>query len=258
MYKNPKNLNAVDLKLYTYLVVICVSIMLICDTVAFLTVPIFGHEIAASGAFFPLSFLLLGVIANNYGYEKAGQVVWFMMFAQAFFIGAIFFMVWVATKNDISLHPIITTQHLNSTEIIKHAYYNLFHRYWQVLLGSSLAVIAAYFGSNFFVSILKSKAKIRLLETSTILRILVSTGIGKAILVGVSYPFNFYSVKTMPQIIHLAISTWIFKMIIAVVFCFIIPILTRLIKSIDHSDIYDNNISYNPFRVFKSEGKKQP
>ena len=253
MYKNPKNLNHVDLKFYTYLVVICVSIILICDTVAFLTVPIFGHEIAASGAFFPLSFLLLGVIANNYGYEKAGQVVWFMMFAQALFIGAVFFMVWLTTRNDPTLHPIITNNHLTNTEVVKHAYYVLFHHYWQVLLGSTLAVIAAYFGSNFFVSVLKTKAKIRLLETSTILRILVSTGIGKAILVGVSYPFNFHGVKTMPQIVHLAISTWIFKMIIAVIFCFIIPILTRLIKSIDHSDIYDNNISYNPFSVFKTE-----
>jgi uncharacterized PurR-regulated membrane protein YhhQ (DUF165 family) len=72
--------------LYYILVSAAIAVMLVCDCLAFATVDIFGHRLAASGFVFSLGFLILSVITNSYGYKLAGRVIWTMMGAQLFFI----------------------------------------------------------------------------------------------------------------------------------------------------------------------------
>ena len=73
-------------KLYNVLSTAAITIMLICDCLAYSTVDIFGFRLAASGFIFPSSFFVLSIITNSYGYKMAGRVIWSMMGAQLCFI----------------------------------------------------------------------------------------------------------------------------------------------------------------------------
>jgi len=221
-------------KLYGFFVVLCVTVMLACDTLAFETVSFKGIQLSASGIIFPLDFLMLSVVTNAYGYKASGKIIWYMLATQFLFIFLVNGITFLGknTKNDIQI-----------------AYFLIYGSMWKLILSSSTAVLISYFSNDFFVSF--SKVKTKLLEQNTIIRILASTSISQAILVFISYPINFYGIYSIHKIFSLAINTWVYKMICVFVLIPIISILVLLVKKIDHADAYDIGVNYNPFLVFK-------
>ncbi len=81
-------------------------------------------------------------------------------------------------------------------------------------------------------------------------RFLISNAIGKAILVSISYPINFYGQYTVNHIAEIAVNTWIYKMMIAIILLPIAVLLAHIIKKIEKIDYFDYGISYNPIAVF--------
>ncbi|MBV9576357.1 MAG: VUT family protein [Gammaproteobacteria bacterium] len=220
------------LKLYGPLVGLMTTILLICDALAFKVVTIHGYDLAASGLIFPLSFLLASIITDVYGFYLAGRIIWVQLLCQALFISIINIFVFLPSPKDS-----------NTTFL----YWNLYHNLWLVLIASSISVSAAYFINDFIMS----KLKIYLSGKYFIVRFLTSNAIGKAILVSISYPINFYGQYTITRIAEIAFNTWVFKMIVATILFPIAIILSNLIKKIEKLDYFDYGISYNPIHVFK-------
>lgn len=219
---------------YTLLLVLCVTIMLACDALAFAVVQFNGVKLSASGVIFPIDFLLLGIVTNAYGYKAAGRIIWYMLLCQFLFI------LLVNSASTLG-HDI-----QNNTQI---AYYTLYKNMWKLIFSSSIAILISYFLNDFLVSF--CKIKIKLLEQKTIVRILISSAVSQAILVSISYSINFYGIYPISEISHIAINTWLYKMICVFVLIPFIFLIVSFIKRADGADSYDRNVNYNPFLVFR-------
>jgi uncharacterized integral membrane protein (TIGR00697 family) len=219
------------LKLYGPLIGIMITILLICDALAFKVVSINGHDFAASGLIFPFSFLLASVITDVYGFILAGRIIWVQLTCQALFILTVNLVVFLPSPDSSSTAP---------------HYLSLYQNLWHVLVASTIAVTSAYFVNDFTMS----KLKIYMSGKYFMLRFLISNAIGKAILVSISYPINFYGLYSANHIAEIALNTWIYKMIIAVILFPVAILLANMIKRIEKLDYYDYGISYNPITVF--------
>jgi len=220
------------LKLYAPLIGLMITVLLICDALAFKVVSINGHDFSASGLIFPLGFLFASVITEVYGFALAGRIIWTQILCQALFILTVNLFVLLPSPIDS-----VTTQY----------YLNLYNNLWHVLIASTTAVLSAYFTND----IIMSKLKIYLSGDYFLLRFIVSNAISAGILVSISYPINFYGIYTLNQIAAIAFNTWIYKLIFAIALFPFATLLANIIKRIERIDYYDYGISYNPLFVFK-------
>lgn len=212
---------------------VMISIMHICNIMAFKTVTIFGFPLAFTGIFFPLSFLLLTALTESYGHIEAERHIFYILIGQTILIGVISIVVRieVSTGNRIS-----------------ELYYHLYEYLYRLIISSNLAVGLSYY----FTSVLNSKFKCWLLGKMWWIRFLIANGIGQLILVCVTYPINFYSILSWNEILHICINTWVFKMCIALILLLIAPLLIRMNRKVDHIEVYDFNILYNPIKMYKA------
>lgn len=217
-----------------------VTVLLICDAVAFKAVTIFHLHIAASGLVFPLSFLIACIITEVYGYGLSGRVIWIQLLCSFAFI--------------LIVNALVIPGHENANNL-NIQYYEIYHNYWRVILGTIAGTPLAYF----ITDILISKVKILLKGKLFILRYIVANVVGKFLLVGITYPINFYNVYPMEAIIKIILGTWLFKVAAAFVLSPLAIIISNKVKKIERLDTFDYGISYNPALVFRdtSQGSNQ-
>jgi uncharacterized PurR-regulated membrane protein YhhQ (DUF165 family) len=220
-----------SLKLYGMFISLMVTIMLICDALAFKVVSIHGYNFAASGLIFPFSFLLACIATEVYGYKLAARIIWLQLMCQAVFILIVNFFV------ILSIHT--------STDIAS-PYFHLYRNFWHVLIASSASIPFAYFAADFIMS----KTKIKMYGKFFFIRYFLSSAVGKGILVFIAYPINFYGQLNTLQILHIALNTLAYKIVMALLIIPIALLLTILVKKIEKLDFYDYGISYNPFSAF--------
>lgn len=68
--------------------------------------------------------------------------------------------------------------------------------------------------------------------------------------VTISYPINLYGLYSLDHMLTIALNTWIYKMIFAIVLFPIAIVLANAIKRIEKLDYFDYGVSYNPMVVF--------
>jgi len=219
------------LKLYGLFVGLTITIMLICDTLAFKVIKLRGIEFAASGLIYSFSFLLSSITTEVYGFNLAGRIIWIQLLCHVIFILTVTLAVYLPSPD-----------HSN----ISILYFALYGNLWHVLLGSCIAIPSAYFINDIIIS----KLKIYMYGRLFILRFFVSNVIGNAILVCISYPVNFYSQYSLTHIAVIGFNTWIYKLIASMVLLPIGIILTKKIKKFEKLDYYDYGLTYNPMTVF--------
>lgn len=207
---------------------ILITVMNICNVMAFKVLDLFGFHIAMSGFLFPLSFYFLSALNESYGHVATERAILMVMLSQSILLLVIPLAVRAPSPAEV-----ITTQ----------LYFDLFGKMWKVFISSNLAVGLSFYFSSLF----NSRLKVWLLGRHKITRFIISTGIAKLILVTMSYPINFYDIFSAKEILILCIDTWIFKMIAAAILSQLVFLLVRINKKIDKVDIYDFNISYVPF-----------
>jgi queuosine precursor transporter len=219
------------LKLYGPLIGLMITILLICDALAFKVVSIYGYDFSASGLIFPLGFLLASIITEVYGFTLAGRIIWVQLLCQASFILTVNLFVLLPSPDGS-----ITGLH----------YLNLYQNLWRVLIAATIALVSAYFVND----IIMSKLKIYLSGKYFIIRFFISNAIGTAILVSISYPVNLYGLYSIDHIAIIALNTWAYKMVLAAILFPVAILLANAIKHIEKLDYFDYGISYNPINVF--------
>lgn len=220
-------------RLYGLLVGLSVTVLLCCDALAFKVVTILGFNFSASGLIFPIDFLLACVLTDSYGYNLAGRVIWIQIISQAIFIFIINLFVLLPSSNS---------------DPISLLYYNLYKHIWRVLIASSIAVTIAYFLNDFIMS----KLKIYYQGKLFFIRLLVSTALGQTVLVSISYPINLFGIFSFGDIFNIALNTWFYKMLVAIIFYPVALLMSKFVKRFEGIDYYDYGISYNPLSVFSS------
>jgi len=232
---NKQNIaNQSNSKLVLLYFTILVTIMHICNIMAFKIINIHGYQFALTGIFFPISFLFLTVLTESYGHIEAQRNILYILISQTLLIS----IISIAIR--INVHGFITTTNL---------YYDLYKNLYRLILSSNLAVGLSYY----FTSFCNSKIKCWILGKKWWVRFLIANGIGKAILVLTTYPINFAGMMSWSNIMKIAVNTWVFKMFFAAIILGIIaPLFIKLNKKIDAIDMYDFGISYNPIKIYKS------
>lgn len=126
-------------KLYGLFVGLTVTIMIVCDTLVYKVVDIYGFKITASGIIFSLCYLLSTVSTEVYGYKLGGRIVWIIVICQTVYV---------------ILINISAVVQADANQIAKD-YYSLFHEFWRVMVGTWISVPASYFCNSLLVSKLK-------------------------------------------------------------------------------------------------------
>lgn len=225
-----------ELKMPLIYTTILITIIHICNVMAFKVLEIQGLKVAFTGFFFPISFVLTTALTETYGHQETEKTILMVLLAQSILLLIVPLSVLLPSpqENDVSQH-----------------YYNLFGGLWKVFISSNLAVGIAYY----FHSLMNSRLKVWLLGRHRFTRFLISNGFAKAILVFISYPINFYGLMDWTSILNICINTWLLKMLFASISLLLIKPLVKLNQYIDNIDIYDINVSYSPLKIYNSDSE---
>lgn len=189
-----------------------------------------GPLLLAGGTpFFVSSYLFSDITTEAFGYQVTRQMVWAGMIVQ--FITGILIILVIHLP-----HP--KTWHYESD--------------FDYVFGSALRYALASTVGNFFGEFVNiyaiTKFKILLGGRYFWLRSITSTVIGEFILTTVVFFLTFIGGIPSPMLIHIIISSIIYKVSFAIVFAAPAQVVANWLKAREKIDVYDYKTSFNPFK----------
>ncbi len=211
------------------LLALSVTIMISCDTLVYKTLDFYGLKITCSGILFSFYFLISTLQTEVYGYREGVKTVWIMVLCQSVFVMAIFTAAQIQPDNNqISVN-----------------FHSLFGEFWRVMLGTWTSVPISYFINGIVISILK---KI-FLGRFFFIRYIIASMVTQASLLLSAYPISLSSKYTFDELTVILITTWSYKVIMAIILLPVGMLLARKLKKLESVDTFDWRISYNPFTL---------
>jgi uncharacterized PurR-regulated membrane protein YhhQ (DUF165 family) len=132
-----------EYKLYGLIVGLTVTIMIVCDTLVYKVIDVYGFKITASGVIFSLSYILSTISTEVYGYKLGGRTVWIIILCQSVFVILINLAVLIPET---------------SPGTIGGHFYSIYNEFWKVMIGTWISVPASYFCNGYLISKIKHPA----------------------------------------------------------------------------------------------------
>ena len=184
---------------------------------------------------FPLSFFILDITAEVYGYTYSRLFIW---------IGAVCEIIFSITT--------IAVSHLPSPE-----YFNLTSQYQSVfdptvrfVLSTSIGTLIGEFTNIYFLT----KWKIKLQGRSFILRTILATAIGQLLLSIIVDILAFSNKMNLSELCWLIFCGYSWKMLYTILLVYPTWLIVKKLKSVDQVDNFDINIDFNPFKISLDDG----
>ena len=179
---------------------------------------------------FPLAYILNDVIAEVWGYRKARIIIW------AGFAMNLLAVVFFTTAIAIPPAPFWGNQEAFATIIGTTP---------RIVLASLTAYLAGSFINAFIMSRMKVKSKGKNFGIRAIVSTLAGESIDSLLFISIAFAgiFTFEALSIM--IITQAMLKTVYEIIILPITSFTVV----KIKKLEETNIFDNNISYNPFRI---------
>lgn len=216
----------------TFLSVLYAVLMVTAQTLAYRLIKI-GPLIEPGGIFiFPLSFAISDIIAEVYGPSLAKKTIFMALFAQAFY------SITPLIVNNLP-HP-INWQHADAFKIVLGSS-------WLVFL-SNLCAVSLGMTLN---TQLIGKTKIAFHGKYFSFRSLFSSAIGEFILTAIIVLIALVPIEGVKTGCKLFIDMFLFKFGFSILFIYPASLLVVLLKKLDNTDIYEENISLNPLSILK-------
>lgn len=179
---------------------------------------------------FPLSYIINDCIAEVWGFRKARLIIW-SGFAMNFL--AVFFI-------QLAIH-------LPAASFWEHqdSFATIFGSTPRIAVASLMAFLVGSFLNAYVMSRMKVMTNGKYFS----LRAVVSTLIGESADSLVFFPIAFAGIVPADELVLLIITQAVLKSAYEVI---ILPITVKVVnyvKRIDHSDVYDTDISYNILKV---------
>lgn len=226
-----------DLKLYGLFVGLNVTIMVTCDTLVYKVYEIGDFKITASGIVFSFCFLFSTLLTEVYGYRLAVRSIWIMVFCQSLYVLLLNINALIQIdNNDISRN-----------------YYQLYHDFWRVMLGSWLSVPISYFINGFIIS----KMKVIFSGQWFFVRYILGSMCTQAALLLTSYPISLSGKYSFDELVNIISTTWSYKVIISILFLPLAIYLVNIVKKVEKTNHFDFNTSYNPFNVYRVRQERE-
>lgn len=223
-------------KYYVFLSVLYAVIIVTAQAVAYRLIQI-GPFLEPGGIFiFPISFAVSDIISEVYGPTLARKTIFVSLFSQAFY----------------SIIPICINQ-LPTPPAWNHAdaYHFIFGSSWLVFISN---LVAIFFGMILNTQLI-GKTKIIARGRWFPVRSLFSSAIGEFILTAIIVLIALIPVYGFEDGEKFFVNMFLFKVILSIIFLYPASFLVAVFKRLDHVDVYETSITFNPLsNLFKKKG----
>jgi len=187
-------------------------------------------EATAGLLIFPISYIVNDIIAEVWGYKKARLIIW-CGFLMNFLAVAIFQL------------SILVPGSANFTHQAE----------FQLVLGNTLRLVLASFVAflcgSFLNAIVMSKMKVLQKGRGFSLRAVLSTLVGEGADSLVFFSLAFYGVIPTDDLLMLMMTQAGMKTGYEIIILPLTNFVVRKIKKLEGTDVYDEDVSYNPFKL---------
>ena len=189
-----------------------------------------GSDIVLPAAIiiFPLSYIIGDILTEVYGFAWARRVIWLGFLCNLIFV----FFVWIG-----GLLPGASFWQAQS------AYQTILGYTPRLLLASFCGYLVGSFANAAVLSRMKIWTKGRYLWTRTIGSTIVGEGLDSAAFITIAF------VGTPAFALMLIVYHWSAKTLIETVATPVTYAVVNYLKRVEKSDVYDNHISFNPFKL---------
>lgn len=223
----PKNIS--QYKYLPFLNMLFITIFIVCDTTAFRMTVLFGVEVPVSGLIIANLFALGDVIGNVYGYEISRKIIWNSLLCQ--------FIFGITITLAISFpSPESNIQNIHYSESFKQII--------RTNITSCLSVTTGMFVNSF----LMSKFKIWMNGSRFWIRTIISSSISEFFLCVVAYSTLYVGSENQSNILKIILAVYLYKVLFALAVTPFTTLISRSLKKLEASDVFDYGINYNPFR----------
>jgi queuosine precursor transporter len=204
--------------------------LIVANIVAQKLITIGPIEATAGLLIFPISYILNDIIAEVWGYRKARLIIWSGFLMNFIVVGIFQLSIWVP----------------GSANFTHQAEFHL-------ILGNTLRMVIASFISflcgSFLNALVMSKMKIMQKGRGFSLRAVVSTLFGEGADSLIFFSLAFYGILSGGDLVRLILTQALMKTGYEIIILPVTNIVVRKVKKIEGVNTFDNNISYNPFKV---------
>jgi uncharacterized integral membrane protein (TIGR00697 family) len=179
---------------------------------------------------FPLSYIFSDILTEVYGYARARRVVW-IGFACILLMAAVFMIVG-------RLPP--AADWSNQT-----AYDAILGLTPRIVLASIVAYLVGSFSNDVILAKMKVWTGGRMLWTRTIASTVVGEFLDSALFVAIA----FWGVLPMSLLITVAVSNYVFKTLVEVVFTPATYRIVKFLKRAEQEDYFDRDTDFNPLKI---------
>lgn len=220
-----------QLKFYTLIAMLFVSLAIITNIVAQKVVPLGSHLILTAGDFtYPLNYLFSMILTEVYGYAMSRRVIW-----AAFFCNVVVILIMVFAV----VLPAAAAWHDQA------AYALVLGRAPRLLLAS----LGAFWCGEFVGSYILAKIKVNTLGRYLWLRSMAATLAGQLIDSVLFTTIAFGGVVSWQDVLTLSLVAYGCKIIYQLLLTPVIYLLAQYLKRREQVDIFDVNTNFNPFHL---------
>ncbi|MGP1593978.1 MAG: queuosine precursor transporter [Treponema sp.] len=184
---------------------------------------------------FPFSYIFGDVLAEVYGYKDTRKVIWTGFVTLLFMT----FNIWI-----IGILP------AESSWGLQEDFNNILLQMPRISAGS----ICGYFIGSYSNAAILSKMKVITSGKHLWMRTIGSTIVGELLDSVVFVFIAFAGLYPVSVLTAMALSNYLFKTVIEVVFTPITYLVVNFFKKYEHQDTYDYDVSYNPLPQFHKSG----
>jgi queuosine precursor transporter len=232
MINDPRKLHPhQQLKFYTSIAMLFVSLFIVVNLVTQKIVPIGGSLILTAGDFiYPLNYLLSMILTEVYGYAMSRRVIWSSFVCNIFVALAI--AISIALPEAPSWH--------------EQAQYTMILGRTPRIFASSLG---AFLVGEFIGTYILAKAKVFTSGKYLWFRTMGATLTGQAIDSIAFTAMAFAGIESWQNILILSFAAYGCKIVYQTLLTPVIYMLATFLKKREHIDIFDRNTDFNPFNL---------
>jgi hypothetical protein len=223
-------MNVKEYRFFDVIVALFVAVLLISNIASTKILDCWKFTFDGGTLLFPLSYIFGDILTEVYGFRQSRRVIWLGFFA-ALLMSLVLYVVQIM--------PPAAEWHNQA------AFESILGFVPRIVMASLLAYFAGEFSNSVVLSRLKILSKGKYLWIRTIGSTIIGEGIDTLIFCLVA----FYGVLPSTTFWMVVFSNYIFKCAIEIAFTPLTYMITRFLKKVEKTDVYDHGVTYNPFRI---------
>lgn len=210
--------------------VLFTSCLLISNLISSKIIAVWYWYVPAGVMIFPISYIINDVVAEVWGYRKARLIIW------TGFLMNLIAVVFYTLSVQWPAAPFWQNQ---------DAFANILSSTPRIAIASLLAYLVGSFINAYVMSSIKVRTKGRNFSFRAILSTLLGEGADSAIFISVAFAGIIPTSQLPLMILTQAIVKTVFEIVLLPLTIYVV----KIIKRVDNIDTYDEDISYNPFKI---------